>query len=116
KARRPGVPVRNAVTRCGASNVEVGRGLRGLEHPLEHSRLAFEYRKIDVSQRVDELELFGEAEDRPCEPARPGRERRIALLAAWSAVRAVRRVEEALVRRAAAQIIVIALLAVVNAV
>ena len=60
--------------------------------------------KVAAGTRCEKLELLRESEHRPCEPTRPRRERREALLGARTAVRAVGDVEKTFVRDASAHV------------
>ena len=73
-------------------------------------------RSSSASERVEELQLLGEAAHRPGQPARPRAERRIALLRVRAAVVAVVDVEDALVRGAAAHVVGVAAFAVLDGV
>src|SRR5262249_52803833 len=63
-------------------------------------------------KRIEEFELLGEPAHRPGEPARPGTERRITLLRVRTAIVAVVDVEDTFVRRASADVVRVAALAV----
>src|SRR4030095_7302564 len=114
--RRAGIPVRHAVAGRRVIDVEIARRARGLEHrALDLASSASRMRRL-VIERGDELELLGESQHRPGEAARPGRERRVALLAVRTAERSVGDVEETLVRNPAADIEAVARGAVIDAV
>src|SRR6185295_15055046 len=101
----------------GGGNVDVvvaGRARRLEHHAVDRATAAAPLQGI-VGERLDELDLLGEAEHRPRETARPRAERRVALLGARSAIRAVGGVEQALVRRASADVEAIAAAAIVDA-
>ena len=115
KTGGPGVPVGHPVLCRRVLDVEVaGRG-RGVEHPALDLRTSAERRQCVVGLRRDEFQLFGKAEHRPGEPARPRAERRVALLRARASDAAVGRVEHALVHDPAADVVVIAIATVVDA-
>src|ERR1039458_4230099 len=102
-AGRPGIPVRNAIRRR-VREVEIASGAGGLFHDGDGLFVQ--------GQGVEELQLFGEAAHGPGEPARPGAERRVALLRIGAAVIAIVDVEDALVRGASAYVVGIAAFAV----
>ena len=119
--RRPRIPIADAVARARLANIEVascpGRalqhrcGLRSFRNPVRS--------KFACCQRLDKLELFGEAEHGPRQPPRPRCERRVALLRRRAAKRAARRIENRLMRRAPPQlrcVVMVASLAVIDVV
>src|SRR5215472_5506833 len=84
QVRGAGVPIRDAVG-WRVLEVEVAGGAGGALHDAAGLVLAFE--------GIEQLELFGEAAHGPGEAARPGAERRVALLRVGAAVVAVVDVE-----------------------
>ncbi len=69
-----------------------------------------------VAKRVEEFELLGVAGDCPGQAACPGREARKSLLRIRTAIIAVVQIEDALVRRATAQVVGVAAFPVIDAV
>ena len=115
EVRCAGVPRRHAV-RARVLDVEVGRGGGGFEQHRLGGLASAERLQITFRNHFEELQLFRIAAQRPGQPARPGAERRVALLRTGAAIRAVVDVEDALLRRAAPQVVSVAALPIVNAV
>src|ERR1035438_8464245 len=103
QAGRPRIPVWDAIRRR-VREVEIAGGPGGFFHDGDGLFVP--------GQGVEEFQLFGEAAHGPGEAARPGAERRVALLRIGAAIVAIVDVEDALVRDAPAYVVGIAAFAV----
>src|SRR5262245_15046263 len=108
---RAGIPVRNAILGGILDPVVAGRARDFEPEILDRLPSAVGFQFV-VGQRRKEFELFGIAGNDPRLPARPSRERRVALLRTRATVIAVIGVEDSLMRRAAALVPAVAALAV----
>ena len=113
--RRTGIPVRHAVRGGAVLDVEVAGGAGGFEHPGRRSPhgppapASSSFGRVATNSSCSAKPSHG-----PRQAAGPGRKRRIALLAVRSPVAAVGDVEEALVGRAAAHVVGVAAMPVVD--
>src|SRR5688500_11028694 len=111
--RRAGVPDRHA-TAAGVFEVKIGSGEGGFAEDCFDGLSAAMGFEFGIRSSSEKFKLFGEAADGPGETASPGAERGVTLLGVWAAVVAVVCVENAFVGGAAAEVIGIAVFAVVD--
>ncbi len=113
EAGRAGVPVGHAVD-GRVLDVEIGHG-RGHAHEfLDDVVLAAERREVRLGQGLEKFDFLRIAAQDPGQAARPGRERRVALLAVGAAIGAVVDVEDRFMRDASAQVVAVAALAIID--
>src|SRR5687768_602085 len=74
------IPVWDAVGRGRVLEIEIATCLGRLPHPRDDGGTSAMRYQLRIVDRLEKLEFFGEPHHRPRQPARPGRERRVALL------------------------------------
>ena len=112
---RTGVPGRDAI-RTAILEIKIGGGTGRLEHHRGQFSSATKRLERRVLQRHEKLELLRIPAKRPGQTTRPCAERRVTLLRIRAPVTAIVQVEDTLVRRATAHVVMIPAFTVVNAV
>ncbi len=111
--RRAGVPVGNSIG-GGVLDVEIASGLGGGAAPALDGGAAAPGGELLLGKGCEKLQFLGIVAHDPGQAARPGREGREALLRTRTTVTAVVEIEDAFVGHAAAHVVSVAALAVVD--